>query len=106
MSNNFNNDNNNNNKPKTHTRRGVLFLALSAVLILVLAWQLSYHIPKLQKAAENVELSKEAVRLSQLWVDCAQARVNAIEEGTPAPDCTAVKADALRAAARRDAFGN
>ena len=89
---------NNNNKPQTHSKRRIFFLIMTVILIVILVWQLSYHIPRIQKANEDVKISEEAVRLGKIWADCAQARVKAIEEGIQGPDCTTAKANALRAA--------
>ena len=71
---------------------------MTVILIVVLVWQLSYHIPTIQKANEDVKISEEAVRLNKVWGDCVAAKVKAIEEGTQRPDCTTAKANALRAA--------
>ncbi len=100
MSTNYNNSNNNHNskrKPHTRTGRGIFFLGIAVILIVVLVWQLSYHIPRIQKASEDVKIAEDAVRLSKVWGDCAVAKVKAIEEGMQGPDCTAAKANALRA---------
>jgi hypothetical protein len=83
--------------------RGIVFLIITVVLIIFIVWQVSYYMPRIDQANKNVDVTGEAVRLNQIWVDCAQARVDAIEQGISAPDCTTEKTNALNAAARAEA---
>ena len=73
MSMNFNNSNNPQPK-RPHWKRGVFFIILAAIILRLFLYQLPHQLARINQAQKNVDIAKENVRLSKIWVDRADKR--------------------------------
>jgi hypothetical protein len=63
---------------QNHQKRRIAMLLIAAALIIYIGIQLSYHIPKIQQASDDLKIANENVRLAQEEYDKATARVDAL----------------------------